>query len=170
MSKNQDRLLGHAADNDGIDEYDNSLPDWWLGLFFLTIVFAFAYTADYHLLRHRSQVGEWEQEIAAAKRQWPQQDAPKALAFDEATVAAGKEVFQSTCASCHGAALEGGIGPNLKDSTWIHGNAPEQVVATIANGVAAKGMPAWGPILGPDKVSKVAAFVLSQAEGGQGGQ
>jgi mono/diheme cytochrome c family protein len=48
------------------------------------------------------------------------------------------------------------------DAEWVHGASEEEVLATITTGVAAKGMPAWGPVLGPDKVSKVAAFVVSK--------
>lgn len=165
MSKDTNELLGHAEDNDGIDEYDNPLPDWWLGLFFFTIVFAVGYTIDYHALSQRSQTARYDAEMAAAAARWPQAEAPDALAFDTETLEAGRHIFATTCASCHGAELQGGIGPNLVDAEWIHGNAPDQVVNTIRNGVAAKGMPAWGPILGPDKVSQVASFILSRADG-----
>ncbi len=161
------RVLGHAEDNDGIEEYDNALPDWWLGLFLFTIVWGIGYAVEYHLISHRSQAGRYESEMLAAAERWPQNEA-KALAFDEATVAAGQEVFTQTCASCHGAALTGGIGPSLVDATWIHGGEPEQIRATITNGVPAKGMPSWGPILGPDKVAKVAAFVVTKAKEGGG--
>ena len=80
-------------------------------------------------------------------------------------VAAGQAAY-AACASCHGQNLEGGIGPNLKDAEWIHGGDEASVVKTISEGVAAKGMPAWGPILGPDKVAKVAAFILHSSDGG----
>jgi len=165
MSKDNDKLLGHSEDNDGIEEYDNPLPDWWLGMFFFSIVFAVGYTAEYHFISERSQAKAYDQMMADAKERWPDSDAPKALSFDEATVAAGKEVYTTTCASCHGATMEGGIGPNLKDSEWIHGGDEASVVKTITEGVAAKGMPAWGAILGPDKVAKVAAFVITSNTG-----
>ncbi len=161
MSKNENRLLGHAADNDGIDEYDNALPDWWVGLFLFSIVWGIGYAIEYHFVSGRSQVKYYEAEMAAAKVQWPD-SGPKAVAFDEATIAAGAQVFKEQCVACHGANMQGGIGPNLLDATWIHGAAPEQIQNTVTNGVAAKGMPAWGPILGPDKVAKVTAYVASE--------
>ena len=45
---NRDRLLDHDAD--GIREFDNALPRWWLYGFYLTIVFAAVYVLNYHLL------------------------------------------------------------------------------------------------------------------------
>jgi len=160
MSRDKDVLLGHAADNDGIDEYDNPLPDWWVGLFFVTLVAAVVYGVDYHLVSNRSQEARYEAEMAAAAERWPEQEAPSELAFDADTLEAGQKVYTQTCVACHGADMKGGIGPNLVDGEWIHGGAPEQVVKTITEGVAAKGMPAWGAVLGPEKVSQVAAWVL----------
>ena len=48
------------------------------------------------------------------------------------------------------------------DTVWIHGGKPEEIVHTITTGVAAKGMPTWGPILGPQKIAQVAAYILSK--------
>ena len=165
MSRKHDHVLGHSAEADGIEEYDNPLPDWWLGMFFFTVVFGIGYAIEYHMISGRSQAAQYETEMAAALVRWPASELPKELNMDAATVAAGKEVYTTTCASCHGPNLEGGIGPNLKDSAWIHGGAPGDVLKTISEGVAAKGMPAWGNILGPDKVAKVAAFVVSSNTG-----
>lgn len=164
MSRKKDVLLGHAADNDGIDEYDNPLPDWWVGLFFVTLVGAIVYGVDYHFISHRSQAAMYEAEMAAAAERWPEQDAPKELAFDSATLDAGKQVYTQTCVACHGADLTGGIGPNLVDAEWIHGGEPEQIVKTISDGIPAKGMPAWGAVLGPEKVAQVAAWILHSGE------
>lgn len=42
-----DELLDH--DYDGIKEYDNDLPSWWVWLFYLGIVFAAFYLMYYHV-------------------------------------------------------------------------------------------------------------------------
>ena len=87
-----------------------------------------------------------------------------AVASKNATVAPdrGRAIYKANCVACHGAELHGGIGPNLVDSTWIHGDKPEEIVATITNGVPAKGMPTWGPILGNEKIGEVAAYIISK--------
>ncbi|MEZ4237246.1 MAG: c-type cytochrome [Myxococcota bacterium] len=161
MKRDKDQLLGHAEDNDGIQEYDNALPDWWLGLFLFTVVWGIGYAVDYHLVSHRSQVKYYEAEMAAAQVQWPQ-NVKKEIVYDAATVEAGKEIFTANCVACHGADMKGGIGPNLLDATWIHGGEPEDIRKVITDGVPEKGMVTWGPVLGPDKIAKVTAYVVTR--------
>ncbi len=162
MSKNAPRnqVLGHGAEADGIEEYDNPLPDWWLGLFWFTIIFAFGYTLHYHFIAHRSQTKALAAEMAAAKAKWPAGGAAAFVPTPE-LAKAGEVVFKTNCVACHGEDLHGKIGPNLTDDVWIHGGRPEDIVRTITNGVQAKGMPTWGPILGPERVKEVAAYVIS---------
>jgi cytochrome c oxidase cbb3-type subunit 3 len=163
MSKQQDQLMGHAADNDGIEEYDNPLPDWWVGLFIFTVLFGIGYTIEYHFISGRSQEQAYVAQLEEAKVRWPEFGKAKGVPTDAASIAEGQGIYATNCVACHGAALEGGIGPNLTDATWIHGGTPDEIAKVVNEGVAAKGMPAWGAILGPDKVSKVAAFVVSKA-------
>ncbi len=165
MSKNTDEVLGHADESDGIEEYDNPLPDWWIGLFFLTIIWGVWHIADWHFITPTSNEAHYEAEMAAAAEQWP--DLGKKAERDDSpeTLALGKELYTANCVACHMADLSGGIGPNLKDSEWIHGGDYESVVNTLTNGVAAKGMPAWGPVLGPKKVAALASYVLSENTG-----
>lgn len=162
MSRDTNEIMGHAADNDGIEEYDNPLPDWWLGLFVFSVVWGVIYAIDFHFVSHRSQSGWYEAEMASAAEMWPQSDKPVAVEMSAEMVAKGQEVYSANCVPCHAADLTGGIGPNLIDTEWIHGGSPEQVSATITNGVPAKGMLSWGPILGPEKIAQVTAFVLSK--------
>ena len=161
MSRITDEIMGHADDNDGIEEYDNPLPDWWVGLFLVTVVWGIGYAVNFHFVSEDSQLQRYEQEMAAADEMWPESDVAAPLVFDEATLAEGKDIFTQTCMACH---MEGGtggpIGPSLVDAEWLHGSDPEQIRTTITNGVTEKGMPAWGQILGPEKVRKVAAYVV----------
>lgn len=162
----EDPIREHVFD--GIAEYNRRLPNWWLMTLYGSIVFAILYwMATQHFGRetNESRLAVEMQRIEAERI------ASSATALDDATlwkmsrnpvfVDAGRATFQSTCASCHNAALTGGIGPNLIDTVWIHGGAPTEVLATVNNGVLAKGMPTWGPVLGGKKVSEVVAFILS---------
>jgi cytochrome c oxidase cbb3-type subunit III len=157
----RNQVLGHADEADGIEEYDNPLPDWWLGLFWFTIVWAFAYTLHYHFIADRSQEKALAAELAAADVKYVSAQ-PGVFEVTPELAAAGKVVYTTNCAACHGSELGGGIGPALNDGAWIHGGSADEVINTISTGVAAKGMPAWGPILGQERVNQVAAYILSQ--------
>lgn len=163
--KDLNQVLGHADEADGIEEYDNPLPNWWLGLFYFTIAWALLYGVHYHFVAHRSEVKALAAEIEAANKRWPQEAAAAAATtvdLSEQNVEAGEAIFKANCVACHGADMKGGIGPNLLDTVWIHGGQPEQIVHTITVGVPDKGMLTWGPILGPAKVAQVAAYVISK--------
>ena len=42
-------------------------------------------------------------------------------------------------------------GADLADQVWIHGGNPTDLYRTVTKGVLAKGMPTWGPVLGPEE-------------------
>ncbi len=157
-----DVILGHADEADGIEEYDNRLPQWWVGLFLFCIAWSPAYAIHYHFIGPGSQAELYRAEMAAAAERWPQASPEEvaAMAITPEVIEEGKQIFQTNCVACHGATMEGGIGPSLVDDEWIHGNSKEEITAVVTEGVAAKGMPPWGPILGPEKVAKVTAFVM----------
>jgi cytochrome c oxidase cbb3-type subunit 3 len=163
VSKETNRVLGHADEADGIEEYDNPLPDWWLGLFWFCIIWAIGYTVHYHFIADRSQTSAFEAEMAAAAERWPAQDAAD-LVFDMTpeTMQAGQGVYETYCFVCHGSALEGGIGPTFLDEEWLHGSSPEDVIRTITEGVPEKGMAPWGAILSASDINYAAAFVLAK--------
>ena len=165
MGKAMNEKLGHSDEADGIEEYDNALPDWWVGLFVISVVFAAIYPVWFHGMEGHTQAAAYDIEMAAAEERWPAADPIAELPSDPETLQAGSEIFAQTCASCHNANMTGGIGPNLIDDEWIHGGSGPEILDTVTNGVAAKGMPAWGAILGPEKVKQVAAFVYSKSSG-----
>ena len=164
----QDQVLGHGDEYDGIEEYDNRLPVWWVGLFVLSVIVGVGYGVNYHFIEQTSQAKLYEAEMAAAEAQWPTPTADDALAAATTpeAIEAGKAIYAQNCIGCHAADLTGGIGPNLIDAEWIHGGTLGETNAVITDGVPEKGMLTWGPILGPEKVAQVAAFVHS-AGGGQ---
>ena len=84
------------------------------------------------------------------------------LSTDPAVVAAGQKIYTANCVACHGETLEGGIGQNLVDGQWIHGGKPTDIYNVIQKGVLEKGMPVWGPVLGPARIADVVAFVISK--------
>jgi len=60
--ENKDKLLDH--DYDGIQELDNSLPPWWLNLFYITILWGIAYFTYYHILEIGDlQIDEYNKEM-----------------------------------------------------------------------------------------------------------
>lgn len=165
MSKKKERdvILGHEDESDGIQEYDNPLPDWWLGLFWATIIFAVGYGVHYHFIADRSPQKALAQELADASERWPAPGAGSAgLMLTADAAAAGEQIFGTNCAACHNADMTGGIGPNLLDDEWLHGGSPEEILATITNGVPAKGMLAWLPIIGAEQVNQVTAYVVKR--------
>ena len=152
---------------DDIEEEDNRLPNWWLAILFATMVFAFVYWFVYHTAKLRplpSVTYKAQVEEIVAARIAANPASPEALAArsrEPAALAVGAEVFRTTCAACHGPAGEGIIGPNLTDRAWIHGSDPATILKGVRDGYAAKGMPAWEPILGPEKTVRAAVFVLT---------
>lgn len=156
---------------DGIEEYDNQLPNWWLWTLFGAIAFGVVYWLGYqtfHVLD--GPRAAYEKEVAvqrAAEIERMKSAGPvtaellTAMSRDQKTLDTGKAVFTANCVACHRADAGGNIGPNLTDKFWLHGGKPEQVYKTVTEGVPAKGMISWGPILGAEKVQAATAYVLS---------
>jgi cytochrome c oxidase cbb3-type subunit III len=162
-----DKLLGHTYD--GIQEYDNPMPRWWLTTFALTIVFSVLYVINI------GPIGSGEGRIADYERTLREYAAAhpapagggatpeqlSALLTDEEALEEGKETYTSYCASCHGPDGGGIIGPNLADAYWLHGGDIGSIYKTVSQGVLAKGMPPWEKSLKPDQLQAVVAYVAS---------
>jgi cytochrome c oxidase cbb3-type subunit 3 len=172
LEKEEIILLNHNYD--GIRELDNHLPPWWKYLFYATIVFSVFYLLDYHVwFSSPNQETEYLNEIAVAEKQIEEYQAKNANSIDENTVkllvsdakvlSKGKEIFTGKCVACHGAAGEGGVGPNLTDEFWIHGGTIGAIFKTIKNGVPEKGMIAWKANLKPNEMQDVSNYIASLA-------
>ena len=164
-------LLGHKYD--GIREYDNPMPGWWLGIFALTIVWAAVYFFGIEVFgfvnTYEDDLAASQQELASMREAYAASNPsfetdPAALAAyadDPAMAEAGAGPYAAMCAACHGDQGQGLIGPNLADPYWIHGGSPEAVYTVIREGVPAQGMPAWDGALSAEEQAQVMAFVLS---------
>jgi cytochrome c oxidase cbb3-type subunit III len=165
---------------DGITEFDNRLPNWWLWSFYLACIFSIGYWVHYHSLGTGDLPSEAyvaEQQAAAALIEAQLAANPvtdemlRKLASEPAFVAEGARIFRDAnqCSQCHGP--DGGAfqkaGANLTDDHWIYGGAPMELFTTIRNGRAYDaargtlgGMPEQGS-KGLGFVLRATAFVLS---------
>ncbi|SET83103.1 cbb3-type cytochrome c oxidase N-terminal domain-containing protein [Hymenobacter actinosclerus] len=164
--KDKDELMGH--DYDGITEFDNDLPPWWKYGFYFTIVFAIGYMVFYHVTYTGDlQLAEYETEMQqAALLVSADDDDPNKLTTYTALTAgpdleAGKALFITNCAACHGTEGEGKVGPNLTDDYWLHGGDVNHVYKTIKFGVTSKGMVAWKGKLSGKQILQVASYIES---------
>jgi len=164
---------------DGIEEYNNPLPRWWLYMFVLTILFAIAYLILYPGMGNYkgtlgwSEEGAWEaenKEVLAKRAELFSTFIDKPIPdmiHDKKAMAIGERLFANHCSTCHGSDAQGAVGfPNLTDNDWLYGGEPNTLVQTITNGRHGV-MPAWGAALGDDGVKQVAAYVREFSEKGQ---
>jgi len=164
---------GHVWDGDVV-EGNNPLPRWWLGLFWITIVFACLFTVMYpsfgeFSLLGWSQVGQYEDEVADAEAVYGQIFAEYAaipipeLTTNSGALSAGRNLFVNNCAACHGSDARGARGfPNLVDSEWQWGGAPEQIRTTISGGRTGI-MPPFGAAIDDNTRELLADYVMHLA-------
>lgn len=157
---------------DGIQEFDNKLPNWWLWTFYGAIIFTFFYWFFWYdtpfLESDGQRVDRQMARLAEARLVQMGElndDSLWEMAANSAFVEAGKDVFhgEGTCFACHGSDLNGGIGLSLVDAEWRWGNNPMSIYSVVADGSPnkASGMMAWMGNLGPQKTKQVVAYILS---------
>jgi cytochrome c oxidase cbb3-type subunit 3 len=160
----KDADTGH--DYDGIREYDNPLPNWWLSTLYATMIFGCCYWLFYQVFGGTSLAAQLRHDEAEALARTAA-SAPitdellLSLSHDGVTQSKAHALFVQQCAQCHNADGSGKIGPNLTDAYWLHGDRPSEIYKTISTGVLVKGMPAWGQLLGEEKVRWLASYVIS---------
>lgn len=168
LEKESDVETDH--DYDGIKELDNSLPPWWVYMFYLTIAFSIVYIIYFHYAGGPTQKMEYENAIAEAQVQKTEKLKKNAANIDENSVVAlteaadlakGKSSFVTKCAACHGQNGEGGVGPNMTDEYWIHGGGIKNVFKIIKYGVQEKGMISWQNQMNPTEMQQVASYILT---------
>lgn len=179
---------GHSWD--GIEEFNNPLPRWWLWTFYACIVWAIAYSIAYPAwpMVNRATAGVlgWSTranvaaEISAAEQANAAINA-KLASVELASIAedtelatyatsAGGAVFRTWCVQCHGSGAAGAKGyPNLLDDDWLWGGDVDAIHTTISHGIRTEEdddtryseMPAFGEILEPGEISQVVNYVMT---------
>jgi len=145
---------------DGIEEYNNPLPRWWLYTFYACIAFALGYSVFYPawpvgnkatpgILGYSTRAAvekdiqkfeERNADLVAKLTEVPLD--PQAIEADPAlynyAVQGGAAVFRTYCAQCHGSGAAGVQGqgyPSLLDDDWLWGGSLEDIYYTVTNGV-----------------------------------
>lgn len=164
-SRKHDPIQGEIIhEYDGIQEADNQLPRWWLWTLYLAIAFSVVYWFYYQEFKVAPgpQQAYYLERAAKQEKEGKDPTSQELLAqVNTSATETGAQLFAANCVACHASKGEGKIGPNLTDSAWIHGSDPAQIWKTIRDGIPAKGMPPWGPVLGRAGVTQATAFVLS---------
>jgi cytochrome c oxidase cbb3-type subunit III len=169
----KDRLMDHDAD--GIREFDNDLPRWWLYGFYCTIAFSVFYLVNWHVLSEpmigkKGQLAEYAAEVDEWKNitaNLPKKEVAMVLLTDAASLERGKEIYMGTdnaCFTCHREDLGGQVGPNLTDDLWMHGCSITDIAKSIKAGFPEKGMLPYGSgaKLSDEDVLKVVSYIISR--------
>ena len=169
---------GHRWDED-LEELNNPLPRWWLGLFVITIIFGLGYLWLYPGLGANtgslgwSQADQYEREV----KQFNAVTDPlyaKFLSQELTQVAAdpqargiGERLYLTYCVQCHGADARGAKGyPNLTDTDWLWGGEPIAIKTSILEGRQGM-MPPMAQAVGSSAdVDNLAHYVMSLSGGG----
>lgn len=168
VSQSEENLTGHNYD--GIQEYDNPMPGWWVWIFWATIIFSALYAPFMILCSEYMAPTKFyaRDQISMMKLQYGQLGDVKAdeatllkLGADEKWNAVGASIFASNCVSCHGANGSGMSAPNLTDNAYIHVKRIEDIADVVATGRKNGAMPAWGNRLMPVEQVLVSAYVAS---------
>ncbi|QJF52695.1 cytochrome-c oxidase, cbb3-type subunit III [Roseobacter ponti] len=183
---------GHTWD--GIEEFDNPMPRWWLWTFYITIIWAVAYTIAYPAwplvssatagILGYSTRGEVISDIAAVEEANAGINTQLAEAeiteislnpeLNSYAVSAGAAVYRTWCTQCHGSGAGGAVGyPNLLDNDWLWGGSVEAIYSTVAHGIRNEEdpdaryseMPVFGDILEEEEIAQVANYVMTLSGG-----
>ncbi len=177
---------------DGIREYDQTLPNWWLFIFFATLAlfplwwlayyqFGFFDSDEEKLGSALARIEEFKaKELDEMLAKLNDRELIEIWAKDDAIVNAGRGTYATNCAACHGQDLSGRIdlgggqsvalpGLPLTDGEWKYGARPMDVFKIIHDGTPEDSpghngarMEAWGRNISPLKIAEITAFLIRE--------
>jgi cytochrome c oxidase cbb3-type subunit 3 len=191
FAKEKGEVILREHEYDGIQEYDQKLPNWWLFTFYGAIVFFIGYWAlYYHTSMFKTDQVIIQEKIAAVQKA-KDAELEKTLATldnsklvhqwatDPAIVSAGEATYLTNCSACHGADLSATMvvgaakiplpGLAINDGVWKFGNKPMDIFKLINEGSPPEStgnngakMQAWNQTLSPKQVAEVTAFIIAK--------
>jgi cytochrome c oxidase cbb3-type subunit 3 len=191
FAKEKGEVILREHEYDGIQEYDQKLPNWWLFTFYGAIIwfavywFLYYQTPTFRTDREKiiaemtaiqeKKAAELEKTLASLD----DQTLINVWAADPAIVASGEAIYTTNCVACHAADLSatmdaGGTkiplpGRSLVDGEWTYGGKPMDMFKLINQGSPAGSpglngalMQAWGQMLTPKQIAEVTAFIIAK--------
>ena len=156
-----DKSTGELEDEnwDGIGEYKNPLPIGWAISFLLSIAWALWYFLVGYPLNGYSQIGEYNEEVAAYNTKF---ESKWANPDEETLLGMGEGVFLLQCAPCHGITGDGINGKAADFTVW---GTESALVETILNGSKGMNYPLGempAGLLDEDSAKAVAAYMVEK--------
>ena len=179
---------------DGIQEFNNPMPRWWVLTFYATIIWAIGYTIAYpawpllkgatpgllgwstrgdvaaEIQRFTDMNAELDAQLASADLTTLDTDP----ALQNYAIQYGRATFATFCSQCHGSGAAGAKGyPNLLDNDWLWGGDVNTIQTTVAHGIRSVSdedtrlgdMPGWGDMLEEEELNQVIEYVVGLAGG-----
>ncbi len=191
FARAKNEVIIREHEYDGIQEYDQKLPNWWLFTFYGAIVWFVLHWCIYYYVtgidtdqeRITAAVAEMqirkEDKLAATLAELDDRTLIETWATNQEIVARGQAIYSIHCVACHAADLSGKMqvgdqsiplpGLALDDGEWKYGKEPMATFKIINEGTppdspghnGAK-MQAWGQILTPQEVAEVTAYLIAE--------
>lgn len=192
FATNEGEIILREHEFDGIQEYDQKLPNWWLFTFYGAMVWFICHwgmyyqvgtmdTPQQHIVKEMTRIQKLkDEELAKLVAGLNDSKFVHEWATNPEIVAAGQTTYLGICSQCHAADFTA-KGPNgelpgypLNDKIWKFGGKPMEIFKLVHDGSppTSKGkndgggkMQAWGKTsLSSKQVAEVVAFLIHELD------
>jgi cytochrome c oxidase cbb3-type subunit 3 len=185
FAKGKGEVILRKHEYDGIQEFDQKLPNWWLFTFYGAIALFFGMWFLYYNVgiipsdeeRITTAVAAVHQKKSEALADTMSTLTDAVLVHEWATndlkVKAGEAIYMQVCIACHGPNMDAPtkLGLSLVDKEWKYGDKPLDIFALINEGTPpeSKGMEPsgarmipYGSLYTPDQIASLVAFIIAK--------